>query len=74
MISDQKELAFQKSQLKQFQHLLYDFQKGYLMTQAPPGSIELIDFNAKNFDIIEEAISYSDVNIRNKNLNNHIKV
>ena len=37
------------------------FQKGYLKTQAPPGSIELIDFNAKNFDKIEEAISNSDV-------------
>ena len=37
------------------------FQKGYLKTQAPPGSVELIDFNAKNFDKIEEAISNSDV-------------
>ena len=37
------------------------FQKGYLKTQAPPGSIELIDFNSYNFDKIEEAISNSDV-------------
>ena len=37
------------------------FQKGYLKTQAPPGSIELIDFNSNNFDKIEEAISNSDV-------------
>tara|TARA_B100001996_G_scaffold373164_1_gene350347 strand:- start:1658 stop:2605 length:948 start_codon:yes stop_codon:yes gene_type:complete len=37
------------------------FQKGYLKTQAPPGSVELIDFNSKNFDKIEEAISNSDV-------------
>ena len=37
------------------------FQKGYLKTQAPPGTIELIDFKAKNFDKIEEAISNSDV-------------
>jgi NADH dehydrogenase len=37
------------------------FQKGYLKTQAPPGAIELIDFNSKNFDKIEEAISNSDV-------------
>ncbi len=37
------------------------FQKGYLKTQAPPGSVELIDFNAKNFDKIEEAISNSNV-------------
>ena len=37
------------------------FQKGYLKTQAPPGFIELIDFNSNNFDKIEEAISNSDV-------------
>ena len=37
------------------------FQKGYLKTQAPPGSVELIDFNSNNFDKIEEAISNSDV-------------
>ncbi|MBH90977.1 MAG: hypothetical protein CMG67_02540 [Candidatus Marinimicrobia bacterium] len=37
------------------------FQKGYLKTQAPPGSVELIDFNSKNFTQIEEAISNSDV-------------
>ena len=30
------------------------FQKGYLKTQAPPGSVELIDFNSNNFDKIEE--------------------
>ena len=37
------------------------FQKGYLKTQAPPGSVELIDFNSNNFDKIEEAINNSDV-------------
>ena len=37
------------------------FQKGYLKTQAPSGAVELIDFNANNFDKIEEAISNSDV-------------
>ena len=37
------------------------FQKGYLKTQAPSGAVELIDFNAKNFDKIEEAISNSDI-------------
>ena len=37
------------------------FQAGYLKTQAPPGFIELIDFNSSNFDKIEEAISNSDV-------------
>ena len=37
------------------------FQKGYLKTLAPPGAVELIDFNVKNFDKIEEAISNSDV-------------
>ena len=37
------------------------FQKGYLKTQAPSGAVELIDFNSKNFDKIEEAISNSDV-------------
>ena len=37
------------------------FQKGYLKTQAPPGSVELIDFNSNNFDKIEEAIGNSDV-------------
>ncbi len=36
------------------------FQKGYLKTQAPPGYVELIDFNSNNFDKIEEAISNSD--------------
>ena len=29
------------------------FQKGYLKTQAPPGSVELIDFNSNNFDKID---------------------
>ncbi len=37
------------------------FQKGYIKTQAPPGSIELIEFNSNNLDKIEEAISNSDV-------------
>ena len=37
------------------------FQKGYLKTQAPPGSVELIEFNPKNFEKIESAISKSDV-------------
>ena len=36
------------------------FKKGYLKTQAPPGYVELIDFNSNNFDKIEEAISNSD--------------
>ena len=37
------------------------FQKGYLKTQAPPGSIELLDFKMSNFDKIDEAIRNSDV-------------
>jgi NADH dehydrogenase len=37
------------------------FQKGYLKTQAPPGAIEFIDWEPKNFFNIEEAISRSDV-------------
>ena len=31
------------------------FQKGYLKTQAPPGSVELIDFNSNNFDFIRNS-------------------
>jgi NADH dehydrogenase len=37
------------------------FQKGYLKTQATPGSIELIDWNSNNFDKIKESINNSDV-------------
>ena len=37
------------------------FQKGYLKTQATPGSIELIDWNSNNFDKLEESINNSDV-------------
>ena len=37
------------------------FQKGYLKTQAPPGAIEFIDWNPKNFTKIKEAINNSDV-------------
>ncbi|MBL6857906.1 MAG: complex I NDUFA9 subunit family protein [Pelagibacteraceae bacterium] len=35
--------------------------KGYLKTQAPPGAIEFIDFNLKNFSKIEKAIKNSDI-------------
>ena len=35
--------------------------KGYLKTQAPPGAIEFIDFNYKDFSKIEEAIKNSDI-------------
>ena len=35
--------------------------KGYLKTQAPPGALEFIDFNHKDFSKIEEAIKNSDV-------------
>ena len=35
--------------------------KGYLKTQAPPGAIEFIDFNPKDFSKIKEAINNSDV-------------
>jgi uncharacterized protein YbjT (DUF2867 family) len=35
--------------------------KGYLKTQAPPGAIEFIDFNLKDFSKIEEAIKNSDI-------------
>ena len=37
------------------------FQKGYLKTQATPGSIELIDWNPNNFSSLKEAINNSDV-------------
>jgi uncharacterized protein YbjT (DUF2867 family) len=35
--------------------------KGYLKTQAPPGAIEFIDFNVKDFSGIKEAINNSDI-------------
>jgi len=35
--------------------------KGYLKTQAPPGAIEFIDFNHKDFSKIREAINNSDI-------------
>jgi NADH dehydrogenase len=37
------------------------FQKGYLKTQATPGSIELINWNPDNFDELKESIKNSDV-------------
>ena len=37
------------------------FQKGYLKTQATPGSIELINWNPSNFSELKEAIKNSDV-------------
>ena len=37
------------------------FQKGYLKTQATPGSIELLDWNPNNFSDLKEAIKNSDV-------------
>ena len=37
------------------------FEKGYLKTQAPPGAIELIDWNPNNFSELKEAIKNSDV-------------
>ena len=37
------------------------FQKGYLKTQATPGSIELIDWTPDNFSNLKEAIENSDV-------------
>jgi len=37
------------------------FQKGYLKTQATPGSIELINWNPNNFDELKESIQNSDV-------------
>jgi len=35
--------------------------KGYLKTQAPPGAIEFIDFNFKDFSKIKESIKNSDI-------------
>ena len=35
--------------------------KGYLKTQAPPGAIEFIDFNLRDFSKIGEAIKNSDI-------------
>ena len=37
------------------------FQKGYLKTQATPGSIELINWNPDNFSELKEAIKNSDI-------------
>ena len=37
------------------------FEKGYLKTQATPGSIELIDWNPNNFSELKDAIKNSDV-------------
>ena len=37
------------------------FQKGYLKTQATPGSIELINWNSSNFSELKEAIKNSDI-------------
>ena len=37
------------------------FQKGYLKTQATPGSIELINWNPNNFSELKDAIKNSDV-------------
>ncbi|MFL2890045.1 MAG: complex I NDUFA9 subunit family protein [Pelagibacteraceae bacterium] len=37
------------------------FQKGYLKTQAPPGAIELIEWDLNNLNNIKEAISNSDI-------------
>ncbi len=37
------------------------FQKGYLKTQATPGSIELINWNSSNLDELKESIKNSDV-------------
>ena len=37
------------------------FQKGYLKTQATPGSIELINWSSNNFDELKESIKNSDV-------------
>ena len=37
------------------------FEKGYLKTQATPGSIELINWNPNNFSELREAIKNSDV-------------
>ena len=37
------------------------FQKGYLKTQATPGSIELIEWSFNNLAVIEESIKNSDI-------------
>ncbi len=37
------------------------FQKGYLKTQATPGSIELVNWNPNNFSELKEAIKNSDI-------------
>ena len=37
------------------------FQKGYLKTQATPGSIELISWDPNNFGELKEAIKNSDI-------------
>ena len=37
------------------------FTKGYLKTQAPPGAIEIINFNLSNLNEIKNAINNSDV-------------
>ena len=37
------------------------YQNTYLKTQSTPGALELIDWDAKNFDKIEEAIKNSDI-------------
>jgi len=37
------------------------FTKGYLKTQAPPGAIEIINFDSNNFNEIKNAINNSDV-------------
>ncbi len=37
------------------------FQKGYLKTQATPGSIDLVDWNSNNFSELKEAIKNSDI-------------
>ena len=44
-------------------HYYYEksLQKGYLKTQATPGSIELLDWNPRNFSALEDAIKNSDV-------------
>ena len=42
------------------------FQKGYLKTQAPPGAIELLDWNLNNLTKIKEAINNSDIVIASR--------
>ena len=39
------------------------FSKGYLKTQAPPGAIEIIDFNVNNLSEIKKAINLSLIHI-----------